>query len=324
MWIEGLVLIALSGALSDVSRESVDYASGDLRLAAELLLPNSEELLPAAVILQGSGDSDRSNSWAAGIAEELAASGVAVLLTDKRGCGLSEGDWRNAGFDDLALDALAGVEFLMTLPEVDPDRIGVVGLSQGGWVAPIAAARSSEVAFVIVVSGAAVGFAEQVSVEMANTARQAGLDEDEVAEILSLNRLAGRYAMTGRWGEYSEARERAMGTRTQRVAAGFPGSGDHPRWNFIRKVGAYDPMPFWVLVDQPALIVYGEEDEKDNVPVRESVRRLEHAFQVSNKGNARILVIPGGDHGLIDQTRGQLMEEFTEALRSFVEAVVRS
>ncbi len=301
--------------------EDVRYGA-DPELAAELLLPDAEPPFPGAVILQGSGPSDRSNPWSRAIAEELARSGLAVLLTDKRGCGASRGEWRTAGFDELADDALAGVGFLRSLPEVDPGRVGLVGLSQGGWVAPVAAARSREVAFVVDVSGAAVGFVEPGLFEMANTARQAGFSEEVVGEVLELNRLAGRHGLAGEWAPYERARARALEGPWKAIAAGFPASADDPLWTFLRKVGSFDPLPHWALVSQPALVLYGAEDERDNVPVAESVRRLEHAFALARKTNARIEVVPGANHAFIDPDRQQLSRDFVERLTTWVRATV--
>lgn len=298
--------------------QDVRYKSGELELAAELILPEVEGRAPGAVIIQGSGDSDRSNGWAAAIAGVLADAGVAVLLTDKRGCGASGGSWLTADFQDLADDALAGVAYLRGRPEVDPERVGVVGLSQGGWVAPIAAARSPDVAFVIDISGASVGFAEQVTVEMANTSRQAGLSDDGVQTVLELNSAAGRYGLTGEWEPYAALREAGLQTEARPVVAGFPATPEDPKWSFIRGVGAYDPMPYWTVVRQPVLVVYGQEDEGDNVPVAESVRRLEHAFDITRKKNAEIVVIPGAGHGFIETGRSRLMSEFVETLAGWV------
>lgn len=309
-------------AAHEARSQDVRYESGEIELAAELVLPDVEGRAPGAVIIQGSGDSDRSNGWAAAIADVLADAGVAVLLTDKRGCGASGGTWQSADFHDLADDALAGVAYLRGRPEVDPERVGVVGLSQGGWVAPIAAARSSEVAFVIDISGAAVGFAEQVTVEMANTTRQAGLSEAAVATVLELNRAAGRYGLTGDWEPYAALRTSAMQTEALPIAAGFPGTPEDPKWGFIRGVASYDPMPFWTVVSQPVLVVYGEEDQNDNVPVQESVRRLEHAFGITRKENAEIVVIPGAGHGFIEASTRRLMREFVEALQDWISATL--
>lgn len=302
--------------------EDVRYRNGSVTLAALLMLPRSDAPVAAAVIVQGSGASDRTNSWARAIAEELVESGLAVLLTDKRGSGASEGDWLRADFDELAEDALAGVRYLHGRPEVDRERVGLVGLSQGGWVAPLAAARSDEVAFVIDISGASVSFAEQSFTEMANTARQAGLPEEQVREVLELNRAAAEYLATGDWERYRLARERGLGRPWKPIAEGFPGTPDSPIWTFLRGVAAYDPLPYWIQLTEPVLVLYGAEDEHDNVPVAESVRRLEHAFRSAAKTNYEIAVIPGAGHGFLDPGRRELMPEFVERLRGWAERTV--
>ncbi|HEX9944078.1 MAG TPA: alpha/beta fold hydrolase [Thermoanaerobaculia bacterium] len=298
--------------------EDVRYKNGSLTLAALLMVPPAEGPVAGAVILQGSGPSDRTNGWAGAIAEALVRNGVAVLLTDKRGSGASEGDWQRADFNDLAGDALAGVRLLQGRPGIDPRRVGVVGLSQGGWVAPLAAARSDEVAFVIDVSGAAVSFAEQSFVEMANTARQAGLPEEQIREVLELNRAVAEYLATGDWERYRRARERGRERPWRAIAEGFPGSPDLPIWTFFRGVAAYDPLPYWIQLTEPVLVLYGAEDERDNVPVAESVRRLEHAFRSAGKTNYEIVVIPGAGHSFYETGKRELMPAFVDALGAWL------
>lgn len=302
--------------------EEVRYANGEVALAALLMLPEGPGPVPGAVVIQGSGRSDRTNQWARAIAEELVRAGVAVLLTDKRGSGASGGDWQTAGFDELAGDALAGVALLRARADVDSTRVGLVGLSQGGWIAPLAAARSPHVAFVVDVSGATVSYAEQSFHEMGNTARQAGLSEAAVAEVLALNRAAGAYLVTGDWAAYDAARRHALGTGARPVAEGFPAAEDARIWTFLRKVFAYDPLPYWIVLPQPVLVVLGEEDERDNVPVAASVDRLERAFASAGKRNGRIVVVPGAGHGLIDPSTQRLMPAFTSVLAEWVRTEV--
>lgn len=316
-----MVLADLASA-RDIQAIDVRYESGKVPLAALLMLPPGDKPVPAAVIAQGSGASDRSNRWSQEIAEELVNNGLAVLLTDKRGAGASGGDWRTAGFSDLAADVLAGVELLRGRSEIDPGRIGVVGLSQGGQFVPLAAAGSDRIAFVISISSKAVGFAEGSFFEMANTARQAGLSEPDVREIVQLNLAALRFLTTGRWEQYARAREHALETTAREVAVGFPASADEPIWTFLRSVATYDPLVYWMQVGQPVLIVYGEEDEHDNAPVRESVRRLEHAFRGVNKTNYRILVVPGAGHGLRDPQTHRLAPSFTKTLAAWLREYV--
>ena len=315
-----LLALLVCAPVVATERDAVDvtYPSGDTRLAALLLVPKSERPVPAAVIIQGSGSSDRSNHWSRDMADALVDKGVAVLLTDKRGSGASGGDWRVVGFDELAADALAGVRYLQTRDEIDPRRIGLVGLSQGGRIAPLAASLANDVAFVINVSGTAVGFAEQTFLEMANTARQSGLSSEGVRDIIRLNAAAVRYASTGDWAQYEATRKQVLATDAREIAAGFPASPDLPIWTFYQRVADYDPLFYWTQVSQPSLIVYGKLDEQDNVPVAESVRRLEHAFKAVEKTNYHILVIADSGHGIRDATSHRLANEFIEALDAWL------
>jgi dipeptidyl aminopeptidase/acylaminoacyl peptidase len=292
----------------------VTYPNGQITLAAELMLPPGDQALPAVVIVQGSGRSDRTNRWSRDIANELLAMGVAVLLTDKRGSGASEGNWQTASFEELATDVLAGSAYLQTLTEIDSTRIGIVGLSQGGQVVAIAAARSNSVAFVVNISGKAVGFSEGSFTEMANTARESGFDENAVSAVLALNREAALFAVGGPWASYETARRQALDTPIRGIAEGFPSTRDAPIWTFLQSVATFDPLSYWVLVEQPVLIVYGEADEQDNVPVAESVRRLTHAFGASDKRNYEILVVPGATHGIRDPATNRLAPLFTKRL----------
>lgn len=319
MMLAGLVALSSHMAAATVSSIDVTYRNGELNLAAELLLPESSEPLPTAIIVQGSGSSDRRNRWSRDIADALLSAGVAVLLTDKRGSGASQGSWQTASFDDLAADALAGVAYLRSRDDVDSERIGIVGLSQGGQVVAVAAARSEQIAFVVNVSGKAVSFAEGSFIEMANTARQAGLDKAHVSEVLALNREAALYAGGGAWQQYAQARADALKTPIRDIAEGFPADADAPIWGFLRSAVYFDPLAYWTLVRQPVFVVYGEADEKDNVPVAESVRRLQHAFAAAEKSNFEILVVPHASHGIRDPETHRLAPLFLERLKAWLE-----
>ena len=295
------LVVVVEPVAGSVREESVTYANDGLTLAAALLLPDAEAPVPAAVILQGSGESDRSNAWARAIAEGLAQRGVAVLLTDKRGSGLSGGDWRTADLEDLAEDALAGAAYLEARPEIAADRVGLVGLSQGGHVAPLAAALAApgQIRSVVAVSASATTLAEQTTHEMRNTFRQAGLPEEGVEKGMALQRLAEGYARRGEWEPYDAALKSAAESPLAPLAAGFPQSRDSWVWPWVRRVGSFDPIPYWQMLRVPILVVYGREDERDNVPVAESVRRLEAALE-GREVPCEVRVFEDSGHALYD------------------------
>jgi dienelactone hydrolase len=149
-------------------REELSLEAKDARLRAVLHLPSSRGSYPAVVLIHGSGRLTADDM--AGLVPALTGMGVAVLAYDKRGVGRSTGQYSNVGtsnsvamFDLLSDDALAAVAALKSRRDIDSTRIGLVGFSQGGWIAPLAASRSLDVAFVISLSGPAVTVGEEIA-----------------------------------------------------------------------------------------------------------------------------------------------------------------
>ncbi|MCX6466256.1 MAG: alpha/beta hydrolase, partial [Pseudonocardiales bacterium] len=133
---------------------------GDVVLAGTLTLPGGPGPHPAAVLVTGRGPHDRDETLGPHrpfrlLADTLARAGVAVLRTDDRGVGGSTGSLAGATYDDLVGDTLAAVALLRSRPDVDPERVGLIGHSEGGWLAPLAAVRGP-VAFVVSIAGPAV------------------------------------------------------------------------------------------------------------------------------------------------------------------------
>jgi len=149
--------------------DSVEFYSGGTKLMGRLLLPEGEGPFPAIVQTHGSGMSSRGSDGAYFVPTALVDAGFAVLYYDKRGVGDSEGIFVEVGPDtggwrlpQLADDALAGVALLRGLEEIDPERIGLMGGSQAGWVNPLVASRSDDLAFVVSVVGPTVTVGEEV------------------------------------------------------------------------------------------------------------------------------------------------------------------
>ncbi|RBL89377.1 alpha/beta hydrolase family protein [Chitinophaga flava] len=136
----------------------VNKAAG-VSLAGTLSLPPGGSRFPAVVLISGSGPNDRNETIFTHkvflvLADYLTRAGIAVLRVDDRGVGNSTGDYESATNEDLAADALAGVQYLQTRHEINPQAVGLIGHSLGGEIAPIAA-LSPEVAFVVLMAGSA-------------------------------------------------------------------------------------------------------------------------------------------------------------------------
>jgi hypothetical protein len=113
------------------ARGNANFRNGAVKLSGSLLLPKSPGPYPAILFLHASGPESRwPNHY---LAERFVRAGIAALIYDKWGTGQSTGDWKKAGFEDLVTDALAGIHFQQMLPEINRNKIGIFGHSQGRY-----------------------------------------------------------------------------------------------------------------------------------------------------------------------------------------------
>ena len=131
-----------------------DNKSAGNKLAATLTLPQGKGPFPAVVLITGSGPQDRDESLLGHrpflvLADYLTRKGIVVLRADDRGIGKSTGTFATATTTDFATDAEAGIAYLKTRPEVNAHKIGLIGHSEGGIIAPMVAARNHDVAFIV-------------------------------------------------------------------------------------------------------------------------------------------------------------------------------
>ncbi len=302
--------------------EETTIPAGDgVELSGLLLIPAGVGPFPAVAHLHGSGaNNTRTDTWDLAVCEHLARNGIAALIPDKRGSGRSGGDWRSADFVRLAEDARAAVRTLRARPEIRADRVGIVGLSQGGTIAPLVAARGGEeVAFLVVLSGCGVTLLEGTAWEVEQLARKAGADEEGVATILAIHREAAEW-MRGEepWEAYASAREKGTaGPRALRgVSEGFPATRDHWKWDHHRRIGDFDPLPSWEQVRQPVLLVWGRNDDK--VPVAASEARLRALFGKTAHPDWTIRVLEGSGHALGDPKTGWIRRDFLDLLAKWI------
>ncbi len=168
---------SLSGvSLRETRHEEIAFRNQrqNIDLAGMLFVPEGEGPFPAVAVIHGSGTSVRDNRWYLTLTQYLQQRDIVVLLPDKRGSAKSGGDWRDASFEDLATDTLAAIEYLEQQQDVPLTEIGIVGMSQGGWIAPIVADRAGDVAFVVSMVGAMVTPGEQLLFEENHNLRQMG------------------------------------------------------------------------------------------------------------------------------------------------------
>jgi len=171
-------------ALTEVE---VTFPSGPNSLYGILTLPDSEGPYPALVLLHGSDRSEAENYKE--YAHELVKAGYAILRYDSPGKGKSPGNTFGETFDQRVAEALNAIAYLEARPDIKPDRIGLWGISQGGWICQMAAAQSTKVSFIIPVSGPGVTVAEQELFRVEAESRNAGFSEEDVKKAVLVRRL---------------------------------------------------------------------------------------------------------------------------------------
>ncbi len=168
----------------------IEFAGCDgTRLAGTLTLPRGTGQFPVVVAVHAASGGTRDVPLHRHLASFLPSLGVAAFIYDRRGEGASDGR-PGASLTVLTGDVRAAVSVIARQPEVRASRVGLWGHSQGGWIAPTAAAGNDMVAFLIVVAGSGVTPHEQMIFATANLMREAGYPEEEVAQATHLrNRL---------------------------------------------------------------------------------------------------------------------------------------
>ena len=304
-----------------------ENSDAGIKLSGTLTVPKMEGKAPAVILINGSGPQDRDETiadhkpfWV--IADHLSRNGIAVLRYDERGVGKSTGEFTGATSVDLATDVEAAIEYLKNRREVNPNQIILVGHSEGGLLAPMIAARNSDVAGVILLAPPGVN-GEQIVLNQSRLIAEAsgGADADELEKQSKILTIA--FELLKSLPEGSED----FYTQFKAKAAEVMGedSGDFelvPQIEmavrqldtpWFRYFAVYDPVPALEKTTCPALVLIGardlQVDPKLNLPpIKAALTKagnkdftvtqldsLNHLFQECETGSP-------AEYGSIEQT----------------------
>ena len=240
-------------------QEEVRFVNGPVTLRGTLTLPLGGGKHPAIVFTHGGGPDTRDLSRF--YADLFARKGIASLIYDKRGVGASapELDWGRASFSDLAGDALAGVRLLQGRREVDGRRIGLYGPSNGAWVVEYAAARSQNVAFMVVISGGGIPAWESEVYRVEAQARDQEFSEDEVHDAVKFMQQKFAVARSGEgWEDFQKVMDQSRSKRWFHLV-NAPGSLERLREAWSGQF-SYDPFLDLQKLRIPVLGIFGALD----------------------------------------------------------------
>ena len=287
--------------ISRPNDEQVRIAANGFTLAGTLSKPLNppSQPLPAVVLVSGSGPNER-DSIVAGIpilgqlASALADAGFIVLRYDKRGVGQSGGRAESAGIPDYAEDLRAAVKFLADRKDVDNKHIAVLGHSEGGSVALVAASKDKRIAALVLVATAGVPGADLVLAQQARALSHTSLSDAEKQERVEMQKKIQEAVITGKG--------------LDQLPAAIRRQADNPEFQSILTM---DPAKVLPDTKQPILIVQGELDTQVEPANADRLETL--AKQRKNAGPAQVVKIPGVNHLLVPAKTGEVDEYSTLA-----------
>jgi hypothetical protein len=276
-----------------------------IKLAGTLTIPQSGNNFPAVILITGSGAQDRDETIFEHkpflvISDFLTRNRIAVLRVDDRGIGGSEGKTSEATSEDFAVDVLAGIEFLKTKNEINPAKIGLIGHSEGGLIAPMVATKSNDVAFVVMLAGLGM-IGEQILYEQGKLINKAaGITDDQSLQNLKMQeaifniiktetdsaKRTDRLQSTMSNGQYFMMNDEQKASVNNQVK-----TVDNKWFRFFL---SYDPYPALTKVKCPVLALNGEKDLQ--VPPNENLAAIEKALTEGGNKNFKTMEIPGLNH----------------------------
>lgn len=280
-------------------------------LAGTLTLPKQGAPFTAVVLISGSGPQNRNEELMGHrpflvLADHLTRKGVAVLRFDDRGTGRSTGNFSSSTTLDFARDVQAAVAYLKTRKEINSERIGLIGHSEGGLIAPIVAAASPDVAFIVMLAGPGIRGKELLTLQSEVISRTMGFKEELIERTKAVNEgvfdiilntsdpdsLQPKIAKYMRNAVRSNPHILAQSGMGEDAFVNMQAAALSSAWmrTFIR----HDPAPALEKVKCPVLALFGEKDLQ--VPPVPNAEAVMQALTRGGNTQSTVKVLPGLNH----------------------------
>ena len=304
--------------------EDVTFANEkeNFTLAGTLTLPRKEGKFPAVVLISGSGLQNRNEEIMGHkpfliIADYLTRQGIAVLRYDDRNFGASQGDASQATTENFADDAEAAVKYLQSRNEIEKTQIGLIGHSEGGIIAPMIAAKSDDIAFIVMLAGPGIDGKELLILQNELTSKAMGMADSMVEKSVAVNKKIyetiyniddareREKQITECLTQYLETIPNAMkGGQTDEAIISTTIKQVNSGWitYFIR----YNPAPALEKVKCPVLAINGSKDIQ--VPAKVNLDAINDALTKGGNKNFTVKEFDGLNHLFQECNTGSPME----------------
>ena len=292
-------------------------------LAGTLSLPQKDGYFPAVILITGSGPQNRDEELLGHkpflvLADYLTKKGIAVLRFDDRGVAKSTGDFQKATTLDFAKDVQAGVDYLRTRKEIDKSKIGLIGHSEGGVIAPIVAGNSNDIDFIVLLAGTGIRGDKLMLLQKEKIERQMGVPESEIRKGQEI--FKGAYALvlassendTNLKTKINSYLKLQFGDKISEAQISGLTSQITSPWmvNFLK----FDPFTALEKVKCPVLAINGDKDLQ--VSADENIKAIKDALAKGGNKKATVKIIPNLNH-LFQECKTGSPDEYANIEQTF-------
>lgn len=307
------------------SSEEVTFenSKATITLAGTLTLPKSNKPCPVVVLISGSGPQNRNSElfehkpfWV--IADHLSRNGIGVLRLDDRGVGKSTGERSLATSEDFASDVEAAVTFLKAKPGINHKKIGLIGHSEGGMIAPIVAAKDKSIAFIVLMAGPGVPCDELLVEQAYLIGKSQGLSEVELEQAKKLNQSIYAIVKSEKSTEEVKAEIEKLLEKslTENPDANYLSETQKKQMinqqseqitsPWFRYFMKFNPDDFLSKVKCPVLILNGDKDLQ--VSAKMNTEGIQKSLVKAGNKNQTTIIYPNKNHLFQDCTTGSVEE----------------
>lgn len=313
--------------------ESVTFQNtkANITLAGTLTLPKKEGVFPVVILITGSGPQNRDEELLGHkpflvLSDYFTKNGIAVLRYDDRGVANSTGDFANATSADFASDVESALKYLKTRKEINKKKIGLVGHSEGGLIAPMVAVKSNDVNFIVLLAGTGIQGDKILLLQNELISRASGVFEDDIKKGLAENRKLYDIIIASTDSKKLKADLTLLFTETIKDVKGEEIPNGMSKENYIAmQINAvanpwmeyfikYNPAPTLSKVKCPVLAVNGGKDLQ--VPSKDNLEAIEYALTKGGNTHVTIREFPGLNH-LFQECKTGSPDEYAEIEQTF-------
>ncbi len=293
----------------------------NIKLGGTLTLPRMKPPYPAVILITGSGAEDRDETILGHkpflvLADYLTRRGISVLRVDDRGVGASTGIFSQSTNADFASDVKAGIEFLKTQNEINSQKIGLIGHSEGGFIAPLVARNNSDVAFIVLMAGPGLPLEQILYMQAELISRAMNAKEELISKQRSIQEAMFSIVKSEKNLKHAEQQVRKVLSEALKdmKEQGLPIQSQNSLDTQIKMVLSpwfrdfisYDPKVALREVKCPVLALNGEKDLQ--VPPKENLAAIEQALQEGGNISYQIIELPNLNHLFQNAKTGAINE----------------